>query len=249
MFKEITSSSNAYIKNISSLKEKKYRVKEKKYLIEGFHLVMEAYKAGVLNTVLFTRNEDIKDIKGIDFVKVTSDIISKLSYTKSPQNIMGICDIKDVDIDYTKKGHILILDDIADPGNTGTLIRSALGLGIDLIIMSSNTVDIYNDKVIRSTQGAIFHIDIIKRDLVKEIENIKSQGIKVFGTSLKSSAFLTNIVIPKKYAIVLGNEAQGMRAEIEDLCEENIKIKIDERLESLNVAIAGSIVMHHFFIS
>lgn len=239
--KEITSINNEYIKYLFSLKDKKNRNKEEKYLIEGFHLVEEAYKAGVLVQIILTK--EIENYQEIDKILVNDKIIEKLASTKNPQKIIGICSFKKNDYQLGKK--ILLLDNINDPGNMGTLIRTSLGFDIDTIIISEDCVDIYNEKTIRSSQGSIFHVNIFKANLAEEIDKIKEKGIKVIGTSLQSSIPLKTVSKIDKYAIILGNEANGVKKELQELTDLNIKIEINERLESLNVAIAGAIVMYY----
>lgn len=240
--KEITSINNDYIKYLLKLKEKKYRHLEKKFIIEGYHLVNEAYQAKMLKEVLVI--DDDEKFEGVSVIKVTDQIIKKLSSTITPQNIIGICDISNEKEIKGKK--ILLLDNINDPGNLGTLIRSSLGFGIDTIVLSEDCVDLYNEKVIRATQGAIFKINIIINDLKETIVYLQKHDIKVFGTSLESSKFLQEYKINNNYAILLGNEANGVKKELLQLTNDNIKIEIDNKLESLNVAVAGSIIMYYF---
>ena len=240
--KEITSINNDYIKYLLKLKEKKYRHLEKKFIIEGYHLVNEAYQAKMLKEVLVI--DDDEKFEGVSVIKVTDQIIKKLSSTITPQNIIGISDISNEKDIKGKK--ILLLDNINDPGNLGTLIRSSLGFGIDTIVLSEDCVDLYNEKVIRATQGAIFKINIIINDLKETIEYLQKHDIKVFGTSLESSKFLQEYKINNNYAILLGNEANGVKKELLQLTNDNIKIEIDNKLESLNVAVAGSIIMYYF---
>lgn len=240
--KEITSINNDYIKYLLKLKEKKYRHSEKKFIIEGYHLVNEAYQAKMLKEVLVI--DDDEKFEGVSVIKVTDQIIKKLSSTITPQNIIGICDISNEKEIKGKK--ILLLDNINDPGNLGTLIRSSLGFGIDTIVLSEDCVDLYNEKVIRATQGAIFKINIIINDLKETIEYLQKHDIKVFGTSLESSKFLQEYKVNNNYAILLGNEANGVKKELLQLTNDNIKIEIDNKLESLNVAVAGSIIMYYF---
>ena len=240
--KEITSINNDYIKYLLKLKEKKYRHLEKKFIIEGYHLVNEAYQAKMLKEVLVI--DDDEKFEGVSVIKVTDQIIKKLSSTITPQNIIGICDISNEKEIKGKK--ILLLDNINDPGNLGTLIRSSLGFGIDTIVLSEDCVDLYNEKVIRATQGAIFKINIIINDLKETITYLQKHDIKVFGTSLESSKFLQEYKVNNNYAILLGNEANGVKKELLQLTNDNIKIEIDNKLESLNVAVAGSIIMYYF---
>ena len=246
MIKEITSANNPYIKDLYKLKEKKYRNLNKRFIIEGFHLVKEAYLKGVLKEVLFVYENDIKDINSsnINLIKVSIDVINKLSETTNPQSIMGICEIKDVSIDYQKYNKLLILDGVNDPGNLGTLIRTALGFNIDLIVCSLDTVDIYNSKSIRATQGALFALPIVYRDLNKELDIIKENNIKIVGSSLESKNSLSEIKKIDRYAIVLGNEAKGVKESTLEKTDINIIINTNSKLESLNVSVAGAIIMY-----
>lgn len=246
MIKEITSANNPYIKDLYKLKEKKYRNLNKRFIIEGFHLVKEAYLKGVLKEVLFVYENDIKDINSsnINFIKVSIDVINKLSETTNPQSIMGICEIKDVSIDYQKYNKLLILDGVNDPGNLGTLIRTALGFNIDLIVCSLDTVDIYNSKSIRATQGALFALPIVYRDLNNELDIIKKNNIKIVGSSLESKTSLSEIKKIDRYAIVLGNEAKGVKESTLEKTDINIIINTNSKLESLNVSVAGAIIMY-----
>lgn len=241
--KEITSLSNPYIKDLSKLKDKKYLEKSDVFLVEGKHLVEEAYKNGCLKQIL--SDDELLFIEGVDCVKVTYDIIKKITDTVNPQNIIGLVSKFNNEIDIENIKSVVILDGVSDPGNVGTIIRTAAGLGIDLVVLSNDSVDLYNPKVVRSTQGALFSMKILKCDIKKLIFDIKKIGIKVFGTALDGSIELKKVSKPDKFAIVLGNEAQGVKEEVLDLCDSKVKIDITDKVESLNVAIAGAIVMHY----
>ena len=241
--KEITSLSNPYIKDLSKLKDKKYLEKSDVFLVEGKHLVEEAYKNGCLKQIL--SDDELLFIEGVDCVKVTYDIIKKITDTVNPQNIIGLVSKFNNEIDIENIKSVVILDGVSDPGNVGTIIRTAAGLGIDLVVLSNDSVDLYNPKVVRSTQGALFSMKILKCDIKKLILDIKKNGIKVFGTALDGSIELKKVSKPDKFTIVLGNEAQGVKEEVLDLCDSKVKIEITDKVESLNVAIAGAIVMHY----
>lgn len=240
--KEINSLNNEYIKYLLKLKDKKFRNQEKKFLIEGYHLVNEAYKAKILKEILITEDKDC--YKDVSKIKVNEAIIKKLSTTVNPQNILGVCEITlGKEISGTK---FLLLDNINDPGNLGTLIRSSLGFSIDTIVLGMDCVDVFNEKVIRASQGSIFKINIIIDDLKNVISKLKEKNIKVYGTSLEASQFLQKIDKSPEYAIILGNEANGVKKELLKMTDQNIKIEINNELESLNVAVAGSILMYYF---
>ncbi|HHU56061.1 MAG TPA: RNA methyltransferase [Acholeplasmataceae bacterium] len=240
--KVINSITNPYIIKLNKLKSKKYRDKVKLFLIEGYHLVSEALQAKALKQVLII--DEKNKIQGVENILVNRKIIEKLSQTQNPQNIIGVCDIKEMG--EIKGSRFLLLDDVSDPGNLGTLIRTALGFNIDQIILSENSVDLYNDKVIRATQGALFKINIIYYSLPKAIQKLKNENVYIIGSSLKNAKPLRKVKSIEKYAIILGNESLGIKDEILDLTDVNVKIEINEKLESLNVAIAGAILMYYF---
>lgn len=241
MMKTITSLSNPLIKSYYKLREKKNRDIDKLFLVEGYHLVSEAKKSNLLETVLITNEVDYID--GVTNILVSREIIEKLSFVKSPQMIIGVCNyFQEYDLTDTK---YIILDNVQDPGNIGTLVRSALGFGINSIIFSEKSVDIYNDKFLRSTQGAIFNVKIFKGNIKNYINILKQKGIKIIGTSLNNSYDLKSLQIQDNYAIILGNEANGVSKEILDITDINVKINISKKLESLNVAVAGSIIMYY----
>ena len=139
---------------------------------------------------------------------------------------------------------VLILEDIQDPGNLGTIVRTAVAFDIDTIILSPKTVDLYNSKVIRSTQGMIFKINIITRELASTIDMLKKDNYLILGTNVRNGTDIRNINIPNKFALIIGNEGNGMSNDISLLCDKNIYIKINERVESLNAAVATSILLY-----
>lgn len=242
--KVITSINNNLIKEFAKLKEKKYRIQKGEFLIEGDHLINEAYNANSLKILLASNDDILNKYDKCEKYKVSEDVIKKLSQTTSPQGLVGICDIKDTSVDYKKYQHILILDDVKDPGNIGTLIRTSLAFDIDLIVMSNDSCDIYNDKVVRASQGAIFNIDIVYKDLKDEIKLMKESNIKIISTSLSATIDVKDIKKMDKYAIILGNEAKGVSEDIQKMADINVIIPISKKMESLNVAIAGAIMMY-----
>ena len=240
--RKIESVNNEYVKELAKLKNKKYRDAKKMFLVEGYHLVNEAKEK--LVEVLIVDEKD--KIEGIENILVNKEIIKKISTTDSPQPIIGICKyFEESNNDYGKK--IVVLDDLQDPGNVGTIIRSALGFGVDSVVLSNNSVDIYNEKVIRATQGAIFKVKVFRENIINTIEKVKNEGIKVYGTSLENGNNLNSFEKTNQYCLVLGNEGNGVSKEILDICDENIFIEMNKELESLNVAIAGAIIMHYFY--
>ena len=235
----ITSVNNNHIKELCKLKEKKYRDSTNTFLIEGEHLIYEAYKEGLLLEVLPLIGEDFSMDSRITFI--SKEVMRKLSSTDTIPNVIGVS-YKRKEQDIGNK--ILILEDIQDPGNLGTIIRSSLAFGIDTIVLSTKTVDLYNPKVIRSTQGMMFHINIIVRELIPFIKELKKNNFTIYGTKVDNGINVKDIEKKDKYALIIGNEGNGMSNDIELLCDNNLYIDMDNNVESLNAAVAASILLY-----
>ena len=236
----ITSLENNKIKDLVKLQSKKYRDSTNMFLVEGEHLVEEVYKSGLLKEV-FVVEDDSFNID-VPTTYVSSDVMKKISTTDTYINVVGLCEKKNSNEIIGNK--ILLLDDIQDPGNLGTIIRSSVAFNVDTIILSPNTVDLYNSKVLRSTQGMFSHINIITMDLVEAINTIKSKGITVYGTNVNNGEDVRNINDTSSYALVMGNEGNGVHQNIQDMCDKNLYIKMSENTESLNVGVACSILLY-----
>lgn len=222
----------------------------KRFIVEGYHLVNEASKTNLLEAIISTDEKELKKINNVKRYLVNDAIINKIATTKNPQNILGIVKMLDhsitnlVPIIKENKTKLIMLDDVNDPGNLGTIIRTAAGLGYDGIIMSPNTVDLYNEKVIRSTQGVMFKIPIIKANLQEVIKMLKKEKVFCIGTALTNAKDVKHITKKDKFAICLGNEAKGISKEVLDNMDENVKIAMNNDVESLNVSIAAGIIMY-----
>lgn len=238
----ITSLNNPTIKEISKLKNKKYRDLTNTYFVEGNHLVEEAYKNNLLTKIILL--EDTTCNYDIEKIYVTKEVMKKLTELDTPNKIIGIVK-ENTPLPIGNK--ILILDNIQDPGNLGTIIRSSVAFDIDTIVLSPNTVDTYNPKVIRSTQGMIFYTNIITLKLKEFIDEIKTKNYTIFGTNVRNGKNIKEITLPEKFALVLGNEGQGVSKEIESLCDDNIYIKMSSKCESLNVSVATSILLYEVY--
>lgn len=238
----ITSVNNEFIIKLAKLKHNKYRNEQQLFLVEGYHLVNEAHNANLLTKVLITNEDDLID--GIENILVTPNIIKKLAQTTTPQGVIGVCKMITPPQNFGEK--ILLLDDVQDPGNIGTLIRTAVGFNFDLVVLGVGCADLYNDKTIRSTQGALFKISILQESLDVIIPKLAQQNIPVYGTSLVNAIRLDEIIKPTKYALILGNEGRGVNPKYLQMTNQNIYIPINKELESLNVAVAGAIIMYHF---
>lgn len=230
---------NKKIKNIKKLNTKKYRDEINKFIVEGEHLVLEAYKKGVLEEIILEENTDVD----IDAPKsfVTLNVLKYISELDNPSKIMGICNKIDNNIIGNQ---VLILDEVQDPGNLGTIIRSAVAFNIDTIILSKNCVDIYNTKVLRATQGMIFNINIIEENLLEIIPKLRNNGYTVYGTKVNGGKSLKNVEKSEKFAIIMGNEGRGVHSSILDLCSDYIYIDMNKNCESLNVGVATSIILY-----
>lgn len=246
----ITSTSNETIKYFISLNDKKTRMNAKRFIVEGYHLVNEASKTNLLEAIISTDEKELKKINNVKRYLVNDAIINKIATTKNSQNILGIVKMLDHNITNLlpiikgNKTKLIMLDDVNDPGNLGTIIRTAAGLGYDGIIMSPNTVDLYNEKVIRSTQGVMFKIPIIKANLQEIIKLLKKEKVFCIGTALTNAKDVKHITKKDKFAICLGNEAKGISKEVLDNMDENVKIAMKNDVESLNVSIAAGIIMY-----
>ena len=235
----IKSLDNKRIKNLAKLLIKKYRDEEDIFLVSGNHLVLEAYKNKYLEEVICTEDANIAlDVKT---TYVTYEVLKKLSNNKNPQKVIGICKkLKEKELG----NRLLILDDIQDPGNLGTIIRSSVAFHVDTIVLSNNTVDLYNEKVLQASEGMIFEINIIKRDIKEFINNIKNKEYKVYGTNVNGGKVVSKNNLESKYAIVVGNEGRGVSEEVLSLCDEYFYIPMSKSCESLNVGVATSIILY-----
>lgn len=239
----ITSVNNSKIKEINKLKEKKYRDSTNSFLIEGEHLVIEAYKNHLLRE-LIVLDDNAFTLDGVPITSVNRAVMKKLSSMDSYPNVIGVAN----KIKERKWGNnILILDDIQDPGNLGTIIRTSVAFDIDAIVVSPRTVDIYNFKVLRSTQGMIFNINIIVRELEEFITELKKDNYKIYGTKVDGGVNIRNININNKYALVMGNEGNGISDNVSKLCDEYLYIKMNDKVESLNVGVATSILLYEIY--
>lgn len=236
----IESKNNEKIKYYRKLRDKKYILKEKKYIVEGYHLVEEAIKKGVALEIILLSGKEYKT--NLNTIYVSEEVLKSISLLETPQSIMAVVKFEKNDILGNK---IVILDNVSDPGNVGTIIRNSVAFDIDSIIFTNNSVSPYNDKVIRASQGMIFHINIIEDSIENIFNKLKEEKIKIYVTSL-SGKDLKNIVKENKYAVVFGNEGSGVSNYSLENADENIKIEMNESCESLNVGVSSGIILYEF---
>jgi len=232
----INSLNNFRVLQWCKLKDKKHRDKEKLFIVEGYHLVLEAKKTNCLKEVITTEKTSAFDIKTY---QVTNDVMGKLSSLATPTKILGICYQKEA---ANYRDSILLVDQVHHPGNLGTIIRNAVAFNVDTIVVN-NSVDVYNQKVIQSTQGMIFHLNIIKSPIRDFILNLKQQDYQIIGTDVSDGLSLNTINPNKKRAVLIGNEGDGLSGELLDMCDIKINIEMNEKCESLNVGVAAGIIL------
>jgi len=252
--KEIQSSKNPLVKELKKLHTAKGRKEFKKYLIEGFHLVEEAQNSGAkLEYILFTQRAKEQWGDWLDEqeeekkIFVSEEVMNQLSTLPTPQGIIATLYIEENLALEQFSGKWLILDNVQDPGNVGTMIRTADAAGFAGVILGEHSADIYNPKVLRSMQGSNFHLPILSMDIKQVIEQMKNNGISVYGTELNKDALpMKKVPATQNIALIMGNEGSGVQKEILALTDQNIYIELKGKAESLNVAVAAGILMFHF---
>lgn len=253
----ISSKDNELIKHIKKLKDKKYRDENNEYIVEGVKLIEEAVKerAKIKKIIICedtTRTYEIPtnvmlEIAKYECIYVTDKIFSSITQVTNPQGIMAVLEknAENQQIDFSQD-IIVALDDVQDPGNLGTILRTVDSIGLNQIVVSKGTVDAFNSKVVRSTMGAIFRIKIIEvEDLKQTIKEIKKHHFKLMVTSLQTENSIYDIDFNKKI-IVIGNESNGVSGEIQDMADEKAKIPMLGKTESLNASVAAGIVMYEY---
>ena len=238
----ITSLENDRVKKYVRLQRKKNRDLENLYIVEGEHLVIEADKAGVIEEIILLDGENYDYNYPVYYV--TDEILNKISTMDTAPKIMAVCRKNNNSTIIGNK--ILVLDGVQDPGNLGTIIRSSLAFNVDTIVLLENSVDLYNHKGLRATQSMYNYINIVNKDFNEVYKYMKDNNITIYGTSVVNGidASSLNKEEKKKYCLIMGNEGQGIREEIFNMCDKNLYIKMNEKVESLNVGVACSILLY-----
>ncbi|MGM0124961.1 TrmH family RNA methyltransferase [Enterococcus sp. AZ194] len=248
---EILSVKNTRIKEVKKLHKKKYREENQAYLLEGFHLIEEALK----------NNKELQHIyltpKGREqwgawlesqtsaITLVSEEVMKSLSDLPTPQGILAVVAMENLAIDNWA-GSWLLLDNVQDPGNVGTMVRTADAAGLTGIILGEGTADIYSTKALRSMQGSNFHLPIVSLTLSEVISQLNTQEIPVYGTELNEFAVSYKEIKPSQnFALIMGNEGQGVDKNLLEQTDKNLYIPIKGQAESLNVGIAAGILMYH----
>ena len=252
----ITSKDNETIKHIRKLKEKKYRDEYGEYIVEGIKLINEAIEEKQnVKTIIVCDNCDkeainqnsMYEVAKHNCVYVDEKVFNTITEVKNPQGILAVVEKqnKEKQINFNED-IIVVLDDIQDPGNLGTILRTVDSVGLSQIIVSKKSGDVYNSKVVRSTMGAIFRVNVIESENLKDtIKEIKKHKYNVISTSLDAEKSLYDINL-NKAVIVIGNEANGVSKEIQELSDTKIKIPMLGKTESLNASVATGIVLYEY---
>ncbi|MBW1605680.1 RNA methyltransferase [Lactobacillus sp. Sy-1] len=250
---KITSNQNRQVKAWTKLKTKHGREKAGQFILEGWHLVSEAihYDQPIM-TIITTQERLDSDgdafVDQYECVLVSDEVAKHIGDTKTPQGIFAIVEITDpkqTAANYARGGWLL-LDQIQDPGNIGTMVRTADAMGLSGVVFGRGTASQYSPKVSRAMQGSQFHIQIAEADLVGWVNEYHEQGFPVYGTELNPAAVSLDQVAPQSdFALIMGNEGNGMQATLLAMTDANLFIPMKGNAESLNVAIAASIVMFH----
>ncbi len=253
----ISSKDNEIVKNIKKLKEKKYRDLENAYIIEGIKLVKEAiYENAKIRQIIMCENyadnkeidkETLYEISKYNLIYVTEKVFNTITDVKTPQGIIAIVEKNNstCEINYSEE-IIIALDDVQDPGNLGTIIRTADSANLKQIILSKNSADPYNPKVVRSTMGGIFRVNIIEVDNLEEtLKQTQKNGFKVMVTVLDTQKSIFDANYNKK-VIVIGNEANGISKAIQNIADEKVKIPMLGKTESLNASVAAGVMIYEY---
>ena len=235
----ITSLDNKKVKDLVKLKQKKNRDSENKFIIETENLIKEAYIEDFLEEVYVLENEELSFNVNCPIYYVTESVMNKIKNINTSKFI-GVCNKKESN-EYIGKRY-LMLDKVADPGNLGTIIRSAVAFNIDTLILSDDSCDVYNDKTIRATEGALFRLNIIREPLEEALDNLEKLNINIYGTDVINGQDI-DIVDKNNFCIIIGNEGQGISDKVKKKIKNNIHLKTNN-VESLNVAVATSIILY-----
>ncbi len=245
---ELKSAKNTRVKEWKKLLTKKGRDQSGRYILEGAHLIEEALKTDEIMEIMVLSNYtafEFERLKKFPITLISEEISRAISATETPQGIFAICKKRIAGVDLAVHRKLLLLDGVQDPGNIGTMIRTADAAGIDAVIFGEGTGDLYNPKVIRSAQGSHFHLQIETGNLVEWIKKLKAAHILVYGTALENAEPFMNVPASDSFALIMGNEGSGVDPDVLQQTDKNLYIPLYGKSESLNVAIAAGILLYH----
>jgi TrmH family RNA methyltransferase len=246
----IQSKDNQLIKEVKKLKEKRYREEQGKFFIEGYRFVEEAFKAGahVEKLLISQKHYDkykiiFQDTKNAAVYVIKDSLFNDICDTETPQGIAGIIRKRDYE-DSFERGLFVLVDKVQDPGNLGTIIRTAHAAGAKGILYTNGTVDPYNEKTLRSTMGSIFYVPVLEDKNLQRTASMKEEGYKIVASSLEAEENFFDTAYGSKVIIAVGNEGKGISDEVYALADIKVKIPMPGGAESLNASVAASIMIY-----
>ncbi|MEB3103119.1 TrmH family RNA methyltransferase [Ferviditalea candida] len=254
---EIRSVNNPKVKQWAELMTKKGRDKQEKFLTEGIHLVQEALASGArIEALIYSLERGFPDEvdrgmiesgRPLEIFGVAEAVLSKITDARSPQGVCAVIEKPGIPLETLLKSEpslAVLVDGVQDPGNLGTIIRSADAVGADAVIVGQGTVDVYNPKTVRSTMGSLFHIPVVEADLPQLLHSMQSEPIQIVNTSLQAQMSCYEADFTRRTWFLVGNEAGGVSAEAAQYADTHIKIPMHGQAESLNVAMATTVLLY-----
>lgn len=241
----ITSPQNEQVKQLRKLQKRKEREKSKTFLVEGFHLVEEAHYSDweILEVIIKENIELPKSYETYPVTRVSEKAFNHIAQTKTPQGIAAKLRMKKNIKPLNEK--VLLVDAVQEPGNLGTIIRTADAAGFSSVILGDKTVDVFNDKTIRATQGSLFHVTIEHKSLSEIIPELQNDGYFIWASALQNATIYNSIKPSEKMALIVGNEGSGIQESLLKLADELVYIPIHGKAESLNVSVAAGVLMYY----
>ncbi|WP_107942943.1 TrmH family RNA methyltransferase [Metasolibacillus fluoroglycofenilyticus] len=248
--KRIESTQNALVKHWKKLvTTRKEREKSGEFIVEGFHLVEEALKnKGQIVQIIVKDNVDLPMLWPIDdvvIVQVNEAVARELAETEQSQGVFAHCKQPKIE-GMNEWRKVLLVDAVQDPGNIGTMIRTADAAGLDAVVLGKGSADAFNPKTLRSAQGSHFHIPVVRGELLEWVNNLQAEGVAVYGTALENAVSYKEIKATNAFALIVGNEGSGISPQLLAKTNQNIIIPILGQAESLNVAVATGILLYAF---
>lgn len=249
----ITSTANAQVKNLVQLiKKSKVRTEQDVYVVEGVKMFQEAPREEIVKAYiseeLYEKGTLQKSLEGISYEVLKNEVFNHVADTKTPQGILCILKQKKYTLEQLTGSEcplLLVLENLQDPGNLGTMMRTAEGAGVSGVLLSRGCVDIYNPKTIRSTMGSIYRVPFLyTEDLLKAMDDLHEKGIVTYAAHLKGKGYYDEVSYKGPTAFLIGNEGNGLSDEVSEKAKQYIKIPMEGRLESLNAAVAAAVLMY-----
>lgn len=251
--KMITSTANAQVKNLAQLiKKSKARTEQGVYIVEGVKMFQEAPRKEIVKAYiseeLFEKGTLKDSLDGISYEVLKNEVFNHVADTKTPQGILCVMKQKRYTLEELTAGNcplLLVLENLQDPGNLGTMMRTAEGAGVTGVLLSKGCVDIYNPKTIRSTMGSIYRVPFLYTDdLLQDMDRLHEKGITTYAAHLKGKGWYDEESYKEPTAFLIGNEGNGLSDELSEKAKQYIKIPMEGQLESLNAAVAAAILMY-----